>query len=238
MKRRINLFLKYINILNCLITEVCDKSVKNLQEKYDQEVGYLVSTNNGHILQILLINQLKLIENEALEYYKFDIVKQFIYFLCGFTDEMIIEYHEQTIPNWTDYLLEKNLFNTVVSGDRIKDEIYAYIDYHDYKNDEMGLIYHYALSLGYKGVLKVNLQKFYELKKSLFYCICDIYKIDSIENINRISNTAYMRNNSNVSIKKDFDYSSAYINLIIIFGFLNLIVLVYMWNFYIKIKFI
>lgn len=239
--RLVDIFLSYIVYFDELTNDLA--SVKNVSVcmKYVDASTYKSLSTCEDLTEILnkcLSYKINNIKIELKGYYNSETISDFIFILCGLTDEVLIEYNSLFSEKWTNFLLEKEFFQTSISGEKILEMIHQHNEYHGDSEGEFGIIYHYVLSIGYKGQYKYNVQKYYALKEKNFNGIKDKYQIEDIDNVVHLSPKMHESRISNNYKNNIVDYKSIYLNIIAAFILVNVGYLLYLWLFFVKNKFV
>jgi len=90
--------------------------------------------------------------------------QEVIYIMCALADELFLELDWEGKAYWRTHLLERKFFNTNQAGEKLLMNLDAFLKERNVSDNEVGLIYLYALALGFKGRLRFEEDMAFYLK--------------------------------------------------------------------------
>ena len=185
------------------------------------------------VVHSTIVKIIKNIESEIANNYNKTQVSDFILLLCAFFDELAIS--ELQNSEWSKYLIEKTIFMTSISGEKVIFNINNHISSHHNSDNEMSIIYFRSICFGFKGMYHDNMRKISILKNKLFYTVKDNYSFQSLDYLEHISYNMYLFivRNDNTSKYTNYDRIYSYIVL----SFILFILLIFIYVIFVHIKF-
>jgi len=103
-----------------------------------------------------------------------DAFQEVIYIMVALADEMFLSFDWAGKQYWRTHLLEQKFFGTNQAGEKLLANLDQFLQERNVKDSEIGLIYLYALALGFQGKLRYAADlDFYlrALKEQVFFTI-------------------------------------------------------------------
>lgn len=102
----------------------------------------------------------------------FDAFQEAVYIMVSLSDELFLAFDWEGKAYWRAHSLESKIFGTNQAGEKFFQKLDEYLITGD-ANREIGLLYLYALSLGFRGNLRYEQcnDKLHDLKERLFFIV-------------------------------------------------------------------
>ena len=116
------------------------------------QISLLNKDNCNKTIRNICINRINSMKSQ-LRSYSVKLAEDFIYLMCGFTDDIMMS--SAFIQNWQNYLLEYELFGTSISGETIIKKINKQISKEDkIETYDLVEVYYEVMCCNYSGMYR------------------------------------------------------------------------------------